>query len=222
MSTPVPIADVHAVPPAAVTEVDFWFDPACPWTWITSRWLVEVASARDVAITWHVFSLRFRNRDNPGYDWIRDELDRQHPAMRIIDAVRERFGNDAVGRLYTALGALIHHDRDADLERLADAIEWADLPADLIAAGADSTRDAAIESSTRAGWDIIGDEAGIPLIVLPGSPATFFGPVLSPAPTGQDALDLWDAFVTLGRFTGLYEIKRSRTVSPQFGARPPI
>jgi len=203
-----------------MTPIDFYFDPACPWTWITSRWLVEVSRPRELDVTWHPFSLRFRNKDNPGYDWVRDELDAQHPAMRVIQATRVRHGNDAVGRLYTALGTLIHHDRDSNLDRLADAIAWTGLPADIIEAGNDPTLDAGIEASTLDGWRIIGDEGGIPLIVIPGNTVTFFGPVLSPAPTGQDAVDLWDAFVSLGRFDGLYEIKRSRKVSPIFGPRP--
>jgi len=203
-----------------MTPIDFWFDPACPWTWITSRWLVEVSTPRELDVTWHPFSLRYRNQDNPGYDWIRDELDRQHPAMRVVEATRERHGNDAVGRLYTALGTLIHHDRDANLDRLAEAIASTGLPPDLIREGDDPSWDAPLEASTKEGWSIIGDDGGIPLIVVPGQPATFFGPVLSPAPTGQDAVDLWDAFVSLGRFTGLYEIKRSRSVKPIFGTRP--
>ena len=80
-----------------MTDVRFFFDPACPWTWITARWLVEVANERSFGITWETFSLRYRNRDNPGYDWIRDELDAQYPALRIVEAVRARNGNAAVG-----------------------------------------------------------------------------------------------------------------------------
>lgn len=205
-----------------MTPIDFYFDPACPWTWITSRWVTEVAGARDLDVTWLTFSLRFRNRDNPGYDRIRDELDRQHPGVRVIEAVRAAHGNEAVARLYTTMGTLIHHDGDSNLERLADAISLAGLPAELIEAGDDASWDASIETSTRAGWNIIGDDGGIPLIVQPDQASTFFGPVLSPAPTGRDALDLWDAFVVLGRFEGLYEIKRSREGGPKFGVRPNV
>lgn len=201
-------------------EVRFFFDPACPWTWITSRWLVEVAEQRSLGISWETFSLRHRNRDNPDYDWIRDELNTQHRAMRVIEAGRSRHGNDAVGRLYTALGTLIHHDGDADLTRLDEAIVAAGLEPQLIAAGDDDAWDASIIASTEAGRALIGDDAGILLIVIPDNPAILFGPVLSPAPTGQAALDLWDVFVTLGHFEGLYEIKRTKTTGPIFGPRP--
>jgi hypothetical protein len=200
--------------------VDFYFDPACPWTWITSRWAVEVSAQREFEIVWKTFSLRYHNRENPGYDWIRERLNQQLPGLRVIDAARERFGNDAVGRLYTTFGTLIHHDGDKPLARLAEGIANAGLPADLIEAGSDSSWDAGIEASTDAAIEIIGKDAGIPLIVIPGAKATFFGSVLSPAPTGAAAGALWDAFVTLGNFEGLYEIKRTREVDPILGPRP--
>jgi hypothetical protein len=203
-----------------MTPIDFYFDPACPWTWITSRWVVEVSRPRELDITWKTFSLRYRNRENPGYDWIRPKLELQHRAVRVIQATREQFGNEAVGRLYTALGTLIHHDDDIDLDRLPQAIAWAGLPPDIIDAGSDAGWDQSIVDSTDEGWRLVGDDGGIPLIVVPDRPATFFGPVLSPAPTGEDALALWDAFVVLGRFDGLYEIKRTRKVKPIFGPRP--
>jgi len=203
-----------------MTPVEFYFDPACPWTWITSRWVVDVAEQRGFEITWKTFSLRYHNRENPGYDWIRERLDLQLPGLRVIDAARERFGNDAVGRLYTSFGTLIHYDDDKPLARLADGIANAGLPADLIEAGSDSSWDAGIEASTDAAIAIVGKDAGIPLIVVEGAKSVFFGPVLSPAPTGAEAVELWDAFVALGRFDGLYEIKRTREVGPILGPRP--
>ena len=205
-----------------MTPIEFFFDPACPWTWITSRWVSEVAGPRQLDVTWRIFSLRFRNKHNPGYDWIRDELDAQHRAVRVIEAARSTHGDAAAGRLYTSFGALIHHDGDGNLDGLADGIAAAGLPADIIDAGDDPAWDAVIEASTRRGWDLVGDDAGIPIIVVPGRPSVFFGPVLSPAPRGQDAVDLWDAFLTLGKYDGVYEIKRSRNVRPIFGPRPEV
>ncbi|MCU1368261.1 MAG: disulfide bond formation protein DsbA [Ilumatobacteraceae bacterium] len=203
-----------------MSPVQFYFDPACPWTWITARWVVDVAEQRHFDITWLPFSLRHRNIDNPGYDRIRDELDAQHPGMRVIEAARHQYGNDAVGRLYTAFGTLIHHDRDDNLTRLAEGIAMANLPPVLIDAATDESFDAGIIASTDAGRAIVGDDAGIPIVVIDGAKSTFFGPVLSPAPTGAEAVELWDAFVTLSRFDGLYEIKRTRSVGPIFGPRP--
>lgn len=203
-----------------ISTVRFFFDPACPWTWITARWMVEVADARNIEIEWVIFSLRHRNRDNPDYDGYRPTLDTQHGAVRVLAAAGALHGNDAVARLYTALGTLIHHDDDENITRLAEAIEMAGLPADLIEHADNAAWDDGIVATTDEARAIIGDDAGIPLIIVPGNPAVFFGPVLSPAPTGAGALDLWDAFVTLGRFEGVYEVKRTRNTDPIFGSRP--
>jgi len=204
------------------SALEFYFDPACPWTWITSRWVVEVAEQRNLPITWQLFSLRYHNKDNPGYDWIRERLDDQLGGLRVLAAVHKHHGNDAVGRLYTALGTLIHYDDDEHLTGLADAIAAAGLPAELIDERDDDSWDAFIEESTERGRAIVGKDAGIPIVVMDDAKHTFFGPVLSPAPTGDDALKLWDAYVTLCSIDGVYEIKRGRDVGPQLGPRPHI
>ena len=182
--------------------------------------MVEVAEARDIQIEWVIFSLRHRNRNNPGYNGFRAKLDAQYRAVRVLAAAGELDSNEAVGRLYTALGTLIHHDGDDHMVRLTEAIEMAGLPADIIKHADNEAWDERIVATTEEGRAIIGDDAGIPLIVIPGNSAVFYGPVLSPAPTGADALVLWDAFVTLGRFEGLYEVKRTRSTDPVFGPRP--
>ena len=219
-TTPATAITASSTTSTTSTAVQFYFDPGCPWTWITSRWLVEVAQARDLQITWQLFSLRYHNVDNPGYDWIRDELDDQHPAMRILAATKQHHGNAAVGKLYTTLGTWIHHDDDEHLTRLSEAIAAAGLPADIIDAGSDEKWDAIIEESTRNTYDIVGKEAGVPIVVIDGVENTYFGPVLSPAPTGDEALKLWDAYVVLGSIRGVYEIKRTREVGPLLPARP--
>jgi len=220
MPTPTSTTTTSTQPTPASTAVQFYFDPACPWTWITSRWVVEVAQARELQITWQLFSLRFHNKTNPDYDRIRKALDDQHPAMRILAAAKQQLGNAAVGKLYTALGTWIHHDDDEHLSRLPDAIAAAGLPADIIDAGSDSKWDAIIEESTRNAYDIVGKEVGIPIVVVDGTENTYFGPVLSPAPTGDEALKLWDAYLVLGTIRGLYEIKRTRETGPQLPQRP--
>ena len=206
--------------PLTSTAVQFYFDPACPWTWITSRWLVEVAEHRDLQITWQLFSLRYHNKTNPDYDWIRDALDDQHPAMRILAATKQQHGNAAVGKLYTALGVLIHYDDDEHLSRLSDAIAAAGLPADIIEEGNNESWDDVLEQSTERAHDIVGKTVGIPIVVIDGAVSTYFGPVMSPAPRGDEALKLWDAYVVLGSVSGVYEIKRAREVEPLFGPRP--
>jgi hypothetical protein len=215
-----PTSTSPSTAPTQSSAVQFFFDPACPWTWITSRWVVEVAEQRDLQITWQLFSLRYHNKTNPGYDWIRERLDDQHPAMRVLAAAKQHHGNAAVGRLYTALGTLIHYDDDESLKRLPDAIANAGLPADLIEAGDDESWDPIIEESTERAWSIVGKEVGIPIVVIDGAANTYFGPVLSPAPTGADALKLWDAFVVLGSIPGVYEIKRTRDVGRLLPPRP--
>jgi hypothetical protein len=202
------------------TAVQFYFDPVCPWTWITSRWLVEVAEHRDLQVTWNQFSLRYHNKTNPGYDWLREEMEDQHPGMRVLAATKQHHGNAAVGRLYTTLGTIIHHEGDERLTRLADAIAAAGLPAELIEAGSDASWDAAIIESTDRGVELVGKDAGIPIVVIDGAQHTYFGPVLSPAPTGPKALELWDAYVVLGSIDGIYEIKRTRDVRPLLPPRP--
>ena len=204
------------------TAVQFYFDPACPWTWITSRWLVEVSGQRDLQITWQLFSLRYHNKTNPDYDWIRQELNDQHPGMRVLAATKQHHGNAAVGKLYTALGSLIHYDDDEHLLRLADEIAAAGLPAALIEAGSDASWDHVIEQSTEKAHSIVGRELGIPMVVIDGAANTYFGPVLSPAPIGDQALQLWDAFVVLGGIQGIYEIKRTREVGRLLPPRPQI
>jgi DSBA-like thioredoxin domain len=221
MSMPTPTTAPTPATPTS-SAVQFYFDPACPWTWITSRWVVEVAEARDLQITWQLFSLRYHNKTNPGYDWIRDALDDQHPAMRILAATKQQHGNAAVGKLYTALGAWIHHDDDEHLKKLPEAIAAAGLPADIIDEGAEAKWDAIIEESTRTAYDIVGKEVGIPIVVIDGAETTYFGPVLSPAPTGDEALKLWDAYVVLGSIRGVYEIKRTRDVGPLIPPRPVV
>jgi hypothetical protein len=140
----------------------------------------EVAPHRNLSITWETFSLRYRNRDNPSYNWIRAELDAQYPALRIIEATRTQYGNEAIASLYTALGTLIHHQHDDNLTRLPEALAMAGLPAQLINEGANVSWDDAIETSTENGRALIGDDAGIPLIVVPDNPSILFGPSSHP------------------------------------------
>jgi protein-disulfide isomerase-like protein with CxxC motif len=200
-------------------NVDFYFDPACPWTWITSRWIVEVAPERDLDITWKTFSLRHRNRESlsPNFEPM---LNQQWRGLRVIEAARAAYGNESVGRLYTAIGARIHHDGDTYLEGLAEAVAEADVDDSVLTHADDASWDHGIELSTDEGHAIVGDDVGIPIIVIDGSRSTFFGPVVSPAPAGDDALKLWDAFQALSELDGVYEIKRSRSTGPQFGPRP--
>ena len=207
-----------------MTDVDFWFDPFCPWTWTVARWVCEVAPTRDLAVTWHTFSLWHRN-EWTGHHLSEDQCERligQYGGLRVIEAARAAHGEDAVARLYTAIGTRIHHDGDRTLRGLAECIAACDLPRSLLDAADDPAWDPAIYESTRRGTALVGEDVGIPIVAVAGGEGrtTFFGPVLAPAPTGDAAVRLWDTFVALGEFDGLYEIKRTRRTGPQFGARP--
>ena len=202
--------------------VDFWIDPACPWCLITSRWLVEVQGERDLTVRWRPFSLLRKNGDELEERY-RRIVEPSHRALRVLAATAEAHGEDAAGRLYTALGTRVHHDGDRELAGLADAVRAAGLDAGLAAAADDAAHDAAIAASMDEALAAAGEDIGVPTIRIggPGRPA-FFGPVLSPAPTGAQALALYDGLVAVTEAGdgALWELKRGRQVSPEMPERP--
>ncbi len=199
-----------------MTDVDFWFDPACPWTWITSRWMTEVAATRHLNVTWRTFSLLHHNRDRDLPDQYRVPLVAQWRGLRVIEAARAGYGNDAVAALYTAFGEAIHLRGDVPLESLESAVQEAGVDPSVLSHADDDSWDHGIRSSTEAGSSLVGTDVGIPIIRVEGAKSVFFGPVMSPAPKGEDAVKVWDAYQLLSEVTGVYEIKRSRQVGPDF------
>jgi hypothetical protein len=199
-----------------MTDVDFWFDPACPWTWITSRWMTEVAEARHLNVTWRTFSLLHHNRDRDIPDQYRAPLVAQWRGLRVIEAARAGYGNDAVAALYTAFGEAIHLRGDVPLESLESAVQEAGVDPSVLSHADDESWDHGIRSSTETGSSLVGTDVGIPIIRVEGAKSVFFGPVMSPAPKGEDAVKVWDAYQLLSEVTGVYEIKRSRQVGPDF------
>jgi 2-hydroxychromene-2-carboxylate isomerase len=199
-----------------MTDVEFWFDPACPWTWITSRWITEVVDARHLNVTWRTFSLLHHNRERDLPEQFRVPLEAQWRALRVIEAARSGYGNDAVGALYTALGTAIHLNGDRLLESLAAAVEAAGVDASVLSHAEDDSWDHGIRDSTEAAAALVGTDVGIPIMRVEGARSVYFGPVMSPAPTGDDAVKLWDAYRSITELDGVYEIKRTRTVGPQF------
>ncbi|MCL3998468.1 MULTISPECIES: mycothiol-dependent nitroreductase Rv2466c family protein [Streptomyces] len=207
------------------TPVDFWFDPLCPWAWMTSRWVLEVEKLRDIEVRWHVMSLAVLNEDKL------DELPAEYrellttkawPAVRVVTAAWQKHGEDVVGPLYTALGTRIHNnDEGATLEAIAGALADVGLPAELIDyAGQDDFEfEAELRASHKEGIEKVGQEVGTPVIALPGPDGeqiAFFGPVVTPAPKGEQAARLWDGTVAVASVPGFYEIKRTRTKGPDF------
>jgi 2-hydroxychromene-2-carboxylate isomerase len=206
-----------------MTPVTFYVDIACPWTWITARWAMEVAPHRDLDITWAPYSLQLKNEGHLVEPFI-SRLAAQWPAMRAIACAYTDGDRALVADLYIAFGARIHHDGDLNLdgadEVLANVCAGRDAATHdrLTAAMADDQWDAVLRASTDAGRALVGDDVGIPIIDVGAT--TFFGPVMSPAPTGDDAVKLWDAYLALNQFDSVFEIKRSRAVGPQMGPRP--
>jgi len=195
------------------TTVDFWFDASCPWTWITSRWLVEVSEARGFSVNWHAFSLAVLNEDKDIPADYRAHVEEGRLGAQVAAAVEQTLGSEVLGRFYTELGTRHFvggrlNERDA----LAEALAAVGAPADLIDRAGEYAD--AVRASTAAGLKLVGDEVGVPIIAFDG--VAFFGPVISPAPHGQAALDLWDGCVALARTPGFFELKRSRNVGPIF------
>ncbi len=201
------------------TPVDFWFDPACPWAWITSRWIKEAEQVRDIRVSWHVMSLAVLNEEKQNLsDDYRSFLDSALGPVRVLEAAVERHGErdpDVLDRLYTELGTRFHNEgRDHDRATIADALVAAGLDADLVDAMDSAEFDDAVRKSHDAGIDQVGDDVGTPVIAAEGF--AFFGPVVTPIPRGEDAGRLWDGFRLLGSVDGFYELKRSRVVGPTF------
>ncbi|KGJ77121.1 DSBA oxidoreductase [Cryobacterium roopkundense] len=200
-------------------SVKFWFDPSCPWAWMTSRWVDEVARLRDLDVEWRVMSLAVLNEDQDVSEEYRAFFPRALKYTRLAQAAQELHGQPMVKALYDALGAEIHLGGNTNPDEVIPlALAAAGLPADF-AAHADSVEfDAQMRASHFDGINRVGQDVGTPVIDING--VAFFGPVISPAPMGDQALALWDGIVAAASFDGFFELKRSRTREPNFDLTP--
>ncbi|MBY8886537.1 DsbA family protein [Streptomyces sp. PTM05] len=204
------------------TPADFWFDPLCPWAWMTSRWMLEVEKVRPVQVRWHVMSLAVLNE--PRLDELpekyREGMKQAWGPVRVCVAAEQKYGSDVLGPLYTALGTRFHNRQEPKTrETLVAALEEAGLPADLADAAESDAYDTELRASHEAGISLVGTEVGTPVIAVPGSDGeqiAFFGPVVTPAPKGEQAARLWDGTLMVASIPGFYEIKRTRTEGPIF------
>lgn len=204
-----------------MSHVDFWFDPVCPWAWMTSRWILEVEQVRDVDVSFHVMSLSVLNsgRDELSEQY-RESMKRAWGPVRVCIAAEQQHGNDVLRSLYTELGTRIHNEgRDYDAALYVEALKAADLPVELADTSTDESLDEALRASHHRGMDPVGYDVGTPVIHTPGpdgKQVAFFGPVVSPTPRGEAAGRLWDGVVLVSATDGFYELKRTRDRGPIF------
>lgn len=194
------------------TPVDFWFDPACPWAWLTSRWILEVEKVRPIETTFRLMSLAVLNEDK---DLSEEVVERLMGPVRVVQAVVDDHGQEAARSLYTELGNRKHPgQQQLTREVVTEAVVAAGFDAAYGEAFGRSDLDAAIAKSHHEGMALVGYDVGTPIVRVEGD--AFFGPVVSPAPRGETAGRLWDGFRLVGGVPGFYEIKRTRDSQPDF------
>jgi len=204
-----PATDAHRTP------VDFWFDPLCPWAWMTSRWLLEAATVRDLDPRWHIMSLAILNEGRDLPEEYQAGMQRSLWMGRVVVAAAAKAGEEVLGDLYTALGTRIHVDgREIDRALVEEALVEVGLPADLADAMDSDEHDEQLGVSHQRAMDLVGEDVGTPVISV--GDVAFFGPVVTPAPKGEAAGRLWDGVLAVAGTPGFFELKRTRTKGPDF------
>jgi 2-hydroxychromene-2-carboxylate isomerase len=199
----------------AKQKAGFWFDPLCPWAWMTSRWILEVEKVRDIDVEWNLFNLAYLNRDKDVPDEYKSKMIRSWYCTRVIAAAQKEKDREITLPLYTAISSRIHLKKmEVGEELFKEALTEVGLDPALANAMNDETFDASIIESHERGIKMVGNDVGTPIIAI--GDIAFFGPVISPAPKGEAAGKLWDGVVGVASYPGFFEIKRSRNVGPIF------
>ena len=194
--------------------LDLWFDPLCPWAWMASRWALDVAKVRDVEVVFHVMSLSVLNEGRDLSDEYRDLMDNAWGGARVCLAVQLQYP-ERLTDFYTAVGTRIHLGKEPnDRATHEAALAEVGLPVELAEAADTDTNDKGLREEQAKVTAAVGDDVGTPVIRVGGM--SLFGPVMSPAPTGEEAGKLWDGFVNVLAYPGFFELKRTRTVDPIF------
>ncbi len=197
------------------TPVDFWFDPMCPWAWITSRWILEVERQRPIEVRWHVMSLSVLNEGRDLPEKYQQAMKDAWGPVRVAIAAEQKYGAEVLGKLYTELGTRFHNEKAPKTrEVIEEALEAAGLDRSLADAMTTDQYDTALRASHADGIERVGYDVGTPVISVAG--ASFFGPVVSPIPRGEAAAKLWDGVRLVAETDGFFELKRSRTRDPIF------